>query len=68
MIGVEQYQRLNEDYRTGSVEIKTRETIETVEPRPEAIFIRRQYEGPTELEVRFARLKKAIRNRSGAII
>ena len=44
------------------------ETLEKIEKNEEVIFIRRQFQPPSQLEIRFVRLKKALRKRSVSII
>jgi hypothetical protein len=49
-------------------EIELNENGGQKEKNNEVIFIRRQFQPPSQLEIRFARLKKALRKRSASII
>jgi len=59
---------VEENFLTVPAESKSNEPAEQVEKVEEVIFIRRQFQAPSLLEIRFARLKKALRNRSVSII
>ena len=48
--------------------IESNEVSEQIEKPKEVIFIRRQFQSPSLLEIRFALLKRALRIRSSSII
>lgn len=69
MIGAQQtVVKPEESFLSKQAEIEVNEVSEKTETAEEVVFIRRQFRQPTILEVRFARLKKAMRNRSAGII
>ena len=66
----EQYNFINVEEKINAIQanIESNEVSEQIEQPKEAIFIRRQFQSPSLLEIRFALLKRALRIRSSSII